>query len=158
MSASNSVDLLDIDAVFGDPHNYNNHHAGESSSLNAQVTPKKTPPRIQIDLVNMERDEVGIFSPNKSKAMPGVKLNATNAEYFPDTAQGMVLGRVSTRSLLVPFFRDWTPFYYVIMMNGDIRYYEDKNFLRYNSPDDYSILIYRERYTQPCSCCIDNSL
>jgi len=84
-----------------------------------------------------------IFSPAQGKPKTQtLTINSISKDEFNDVGKGMVLGRVSARSLLM---RDWTPFFYVVMPNKDIRYYDDPNFLKTNSPDDYSILIYRER-------------
>lgn len=137
MSGDNSIDLLE--SVFNAPQNDN-----ISGTATTFTSNKSVPPPIQTDLADLERDDgnFAIFSPAKSKAR-SLTLNVTRAEDdFEFPCQGMVLGRVSMRSLLM---RDWTPFFYVIKKNCDIRYYEDSNFLKHNSPDDSSILIYRER-------------
>ena len=88
-----------------------------------------------------DNENVGIFSPAHSKPRT-VKINSIGRNDFDAMGQGMVLGRVSMRSLVM---RDWTPFFYVVMTNSDIRYYEDPHFLKKNSPEDYSIVIYREK-------------
>ena len=172
MSDSKSIDILD--SIFDSPQDARNVTEATSSqkseSGNTHNTPplrfdpfadptpsavfattshspsKPIPPQIKTDLKGIDRDDgnFAIFSPAKAKPK-SLKINATSVGGFDLAGQGMVLGRVSTRSLLMPGMRDWTPFFYVIMENCDIRYYEDPNFLKNNRPDDYSILIYRER-------------
>lgn len=107
-------------------------------------TPDKKPP-LKVDPHSTLRDEgnFAIFSPaNGNPKTQTLTINSITRDEVVDVGKGMVLGRVSARSLLM---RDWTPFFYVIMQNKDIRYYDDPNFLKTNSPDDYSILIYREK-------------
>jgi hypothetical protein len=110
---------------------------------NTNVSKINHPPKIDTTS-DIDRDEgnFAIFSPVKGKPK-SVTIKASSDD-FDMAGQGMVLGRVSKRSLLMC---DWTPFFYVVKLNSDIRYYEDPHFLKKNRPDDYSILIYRERYS-----------
>lgn len=107
------------------------------------TTPNKKPPLRVNPNSNMRDGNFAIFSPTQGKPKTQtLTINSISRDDFKDVGKGMVLGRVSARSLLM---RDWTPFFYVVMQNSEIRYYDDPNFLKTNSPDDYSILIYRER-------------
>lgn len=119
------------------------HSGGHTES-----TSKKVPPRLEVnpdsDADSDAEHNFAIFSPSHAKTKTkSLKFNILESDELEPTSQGMVLGRVSGRSLLM---RDWIPYYYVIMVNRDIRYYEDQHFLKHNSPDDFSIIIYRERY------------
>lgn len=97
------------------------------------------PPPIDTE-ESRDSGKFGIFSPYKEKASYSVDASTVDDLGLPN--EGMVLGRVTVRSLMM---RDWTPFFYIVMKNSDIRYYDDPNFIRKHFDDDYSIVIYREK-------------
>lgn len=118
--------------------------------LSHSTTSIKRPHALKTDIAPVDKREEknAIFSPSKthqikSESAGTLTINATKADVAGVSIQGMVLGRVSMRSLVM---RDWTPFFYVVMANSDIRYYDDPHFLKHNNPANFSILIYRERY------------
>ena len=136
-------------AIRFDPFADNGVKSSSQKSSSITTTPKKNetspsgPPPVKTDWESINRDDgnFAIFSPAQGKART-VKVDTSKDNDLNLNQHGMILGRVSVRSLLM---RDWTPFFYVIMQNSEIRYYEDPNFLKNNYPEDYSIVIYREK-------------